>query len=229
MGAIVARRGAPLERIQQIPNWTDDEEIRPIPHTANALRREWNLEQKFVLGYSGNLGRAHEYETVLGAAEIVKNNPKVVFLFVGGGHQFDTLARLVKERGLTNFRFVPYQERAALKYSLAVADVHWVSLLPRLEGLIVPSKVYGIAAAGRPVISIAAKDGEIAGLVERHQCGINIEPGDSSSLASAIVDLSNNADVCAAMGSKARAMLDFHFTRRRAVQQWGDVLKRMLR
>jgi colanic acid biosynthesis glycosyl transferase WcaI len=227
MGAIVASRGVRPEYIHLIPNWTDDEEIRPIAHTANALRREWDLEHKFVLGYSGNLGRAHEYETVLGAAEIVKNNPTIIFLFVGGGHQFDRLARLTEERGLTNFRFVPYQDRAALKYSLAVPDVHWVSLRPELEGLIVPSKVYGVAAAGRPMISIAAKDGEIAGMVERHQCGINIDPGDSSGLASALLDLSNNADACSAMGNRARAMLDSHFTRRQAVQQWRDVIKRV--
>jgi glycosyltransferase involved in cell wall biosynthesis len=227
MGAIVASRGAPPERIHLIPNWTDDEEIHPIPHAANALRREWHLEHKFVLGYSGNLGRAHEYETVLGAAEIVKSRPDIVFLFVGGGHQFDTLARLVKERGLSNFRFMPYQDRAALKYSLAVADVHWVSLRPGLEGLIVPSKIYGVAAAGRPVISIGAKDGEIAGMVERHQCGINIELGDSSGLAGALLNLSKNADACATMGSRARAMLESHFTRRQAVQQWRDVLEKV--
>jgi glycosyltransferase involved in cell wall biosynthesis len=227
MGAIVAGRGVRPEHIRLIPNWTDDEEIRPIAHIANALRREWDLEHKFVLGYSGNLGRAHEYETVLGAAEMVKSNPAIMFLFVGGGHQFDRLARLTEERGLPNFRFVPYQDRAALKYSLAVPDVHWVSLRPELEGLIVPSKVYGVAAAGRPVISIAAKDGEIAGMVERHQCGINIEPGDASGLASVLRDLANNADACSAMGNRARAMLDSHFTRRQAVQQWRDVIKQV--
>ena len=226
MAAIVAGRGAPSEQIHLIPNWTDDNEIRPIAHMANALRREWKLEDKFVLGYSGNLGRAHEYESVLGAAEIVKSDPNIIFLFVGGGHQFDMLARLVKERGLTNFRFMPYQNRELLKYSLAVADVHWVSLRPELEGLIVPSKIYGIAAAGRPVISIAAKDGEIAGIIGKHKCGINIEPGDSSGLASTLLHLSKNADDCREIGNRARTMLDSHFTRRQAVEQWRDVIIR---
>ena len=226
MATIVAGRGAPPEHIHLIPNWTDDNEIRPIAHTDNSLRREWKLEDQFVLGYSGNLGRAHEYETVLGAAEIVKSDPNIIFLFVGGGHQFDMLARLVKERGLTNFRFMPYQNRVLLKYSLAVADVHWVSLRPELEGLIVPSKIYGVAAAGRPVISIAAKDGEIAGIVGTHKCGINIEPGDLSGLASTLLHLSKNADACREIGSRARTMLDSHFTRRQAVQQWRDVIER---
>jgi colanic acid biosynthesis glycosyl transferase WcaI len=226
MRAVVAGFGVPSERIHLIPNWTDDEEIHPIPRTSNPLRREWQLEGKFVVGYSGNLGRAHEYDTVLGAAEIVKNNPDIIFLLAGGGHQFDALAALVKERGLNNFRFVPYQDRTTLKYSLGLADVHWVSLRPALEGLIVPSKIYGVAAAARPIISITARDGEVAALIEKYQCGINVEPGDANGLAGVLLHLSMHPDACAAMGDRCRAMLDSHLTRRHALAQWQDSLQR---
>src|SRR6266849_4632252 len=182
-------------RVHVIPNWTDDEDILPVPHASNPLRRRWGLEGKFVVGYSGNLGRAHEFDTILTASERLKNHPRIVFVCVGGGNSFDDLSRRVEERGLhRTFRFFPYQDRSILKYSLGVADVHWISLKPQLEGLIVPSKFYGVAAAGRAVISISANDGEIAQLVEQNGCGIVIEPGDAKGLANALIELSSDAE-----------------------------------
>ena len=106
---------------------------------------------------------------------------------IGGGKRFEELSRAVKRQGLTrSFRFIPYQEQKMLPYSLAVADAHWLSLNPKLEGLIVPSKFYGIAAAGKPIIVIADKNGEIAQLVQQHGCGIVIAPGDADALVDAL-------------------------------------------
>src|SRR4029077_10319068 len=117
-----------------------------------------------------------------------RDDPRIIFLFIGSGHNLDRLANLVKSRGLAaRFRFIPYQERALLKHSLGVPDVHWLSLKPALEGLIVPSKFYGIAAAARPTIAITAADGEIANLVRTHHCGRVIEPGESEKLAATIL------------------------------------------
>ena len=106
---------------------------------------------------------------------------------IGGGHQFDEVIGAVKARGLERmYCFRPYQKREALGESLGVPDLHWISLKPELEGLIVPSKFYGIAAAGRPIVAITAKDGDIARLVQRHGCGIVIAPGDAGGLADAL-------------------------------------------
>ena len=141
MSQKVEALGIPSGRIRIIPNWCNDEDIQPISPIENPLRRAWGLEGKIVLGYSGNLGRAHEFETVLAAAERLRNDTHIVFLMIGGGKRFDELAKIVKERGLnSSFRFVPYQERQMLAYSLGVPDAHWLSLNPKLEGLIVPSK-----------------------------------------------------------------------------------------
>ena len=148
---------------------------------------EWGLGDKFVVGYSGNLGRAHEFDTVLAAAERLRHAPRIVFLFIGGGQRMDDLARIVKARGLdATFRFVPYQDRTLLTHSLGVPDIHWISLKPAVEGMIVPSKFYGIAAAGRPIIAITARDGELARLVLEHECGLVVEPGQAEALADAI-------------------------------------------
>ena len=178
-----------------------------------------------MVGYSGNLGRAHDFDTILAASERLRDDPRIIFLFIGSGHNLDKLANLVKSRGLdANFRFIPYQERAFLKYSLGVPDLHWLSLKPELEGLIVPSKFYGIAAAGRPTIAITAADGEIANLVRNYHCGRVIEPGESEKLAATILKLSRNPEQLATMGRNARAMLDAQFTRRAAFRRWSAVL-----
>jgi glycosyltransferase involved in cell wall biosynthesis len=228
MANMIRARGIAPERVHVIPNWCDDEEIRPISSADNPLRREWGLEDRFVIGYSGNLGRGHEFETVLAAAERLRDHPRIVFLCIGGGHKFDEFARHVGERQLSRvFRFIPYQDRAALKYSLTVPDVHWISLRPELEGLIVPSKFYGIAAAGRPVIAITAKNGEIADLVREYDCGCVIEPGDAGALADVLTRLSTDAAGVAAMGARARTMLDRHFSRAQALQTWCSLLDRI--
>src|SRR5262249_38289328 len=135
------------------------------------------------------------------------------------------LADAVGQRGLEHlFRFFPYQDQALLKYSLCAADVHWISLRPELEGLVVPSKFYGVAAAGRPVIAITARSGEIARLVEQYACGFVIAPGNADALAETLVRLSTDTERIAAMGRNARAMLEARFTRREAFGRWRGLL-----
>jgi colanic acid biosynthesis glycosyl transferase WcaI len=225
---IILLQGLRPDRVNIIHNWSDDEGIAPIGKEDNFLRDTWGLRDKFVVGYSGNLGRTHEFHTVLEASERLRHNHHIVFLFIGGGHHLDELAHLVKQRGLSQtYRFVPYQDDATLKYSLGVPDVHWISLRPEFEGLIVPSKFYGIAAAGRPMIAITAKDGELARLIEQHQCGLVVEPGNVGALEKALVLLSADNQLCTTMGTRARTMLDAHFTRRRAFELWRRLLTKV--
>jgi glycosyltransferase involved in cell wall biosynthesis len=232
VGELMAQKvelfGAPPSRVHIVTNWCNDQEIRPIAQSENPLRQAWGLAGQFVLGYSGNLGRAHEFETVLAAAKRLRNEPHITFLMIGGGKRFDELSRLVKEQGLTSsFRFMPYQEQKMLPYSLAVADAQWMSLNPKLEGLLVPSKFYGIAAAGKPIIIIADKNGEIARLVQQHGCGIVIAPGDVDALVDALRLLSNASEIVSEMGRRARTMLDAHFTRQKALGRWSGLLDQL--
>ncbi len=223
MAQRVRSRGIAAERVHVIPNWSDDEKIHPVSHSDNPLRQAWGLREKFVVGYSGNLGRAHEFETVLSAAERLRDYP-IVFLFVGGGYQFARVAERAKQRELQNFRFLPYQEPELLKYALNVADVHIVSLRPELEGLIVPSKFYGIAAAGRPAIAIGSGDGEIARLVRQHESGLVIECGHGEKLAQELIVLMKEPQRVRKMGMRARAMLDAKFARKQALTRWQQLL-----
>lgn len=186
MRARLQAEGTPAERVCVIPNWADGAAITPLPQETNPLRGEWGLSDRFVVAYSGNLGRAHEFGTVLDAAERLAHEPRIVFLFVGGGAQADSLRAEVERRRLANVQFRPYQPRVLLAQSLGVADVHLVVLRPELEGLIVPSKTYGCLAAGRPVIFIGAADGEIATLLSDAGAGATCALGDGAALAACI-------------------------------------------
>ena len=197
--SLAKRRGrcgaeVPPEKIKVISNWADRALITPLPPEESALRKEWIPDGRFVVGYAGNLGRAHDIDTVLSAMTLLQERAtkspsdlaaKVMFVFVGGGAQRASLEREALKRGLSNFRLRPYQPKERLGETLARADVHLVSLNPKLEGLIVPSKFYGIAAAGRPTIFIGAKHGEIARILEENGCGFTVAPGDGAALTSA--------------------------------------------
>lgn len=225
MAERVRARGVPSDKVHVIPNWSNDEAIAPVAPADNPLRRAWGLADKFVVGYSGNLGRAHESSTILEASERLRDHSKVAFLMVGGGHGFDQLVQAVKMRGLDHlYCFQPYQHRDALNHSLGVPDLHWISLKPELEGLIVPSKLYGIAAAGRPIIAITAPESDIARLVTQHRCGLVIAPGQSAELADALVRLAADPDGVREMGRSARVMLEASFSRRRALARWIALL-----
>jgi glycosyltransferase involved in cell wall biosynthesis len=232
VGDLMARKaealGTPSSRVHVIPNWCHDEVIRPVAHSENPLRQRWGLTGQFVFGYSGNLGRAHEFQTVLAAAERLRNEPHFLFLMIGGGKRFEELARVVKRQGLaSSFRFIAYQEQKMLPYSLAAADAHWLSLNPKLEGLLVPSKFYGIAAAGKPMIVIADNNGEIARLVQQHGCGIVVAPGDTDALVGNLRLLSAAPEKVSEMGRRARTMLDAHFTRLQALHRWSAILDQL--
>jgi colanic acid biosynthesis glycosyl transferase WcaI len=209
-----------------IHNWADGESIRPVGHESNSLRTAWGLETKFVVGYSGNMGRVHDFRTIVDAAERLREDPAIVFLFIGGGSQREPLEREARVRGLTNVLFQPYQPRTALATSLSVADLHLVSLRPGLEGLIVPSKFYGIAAAGRPTIFIGDPEGEIARMIAAHDCGLGVAEGDADALARAIRLLRDDPARLAAMGYAARHLLETRFDQRLAMKRWEAVLAR---
>jgi len=194
-----------------IHNWSDGDKVRPTRHNQNSLRCTWGLKDKFVVGYSGNMGRAHEFDTILDAAEVLKNESDIVFLFIGNGAKRNWIQAQTKSRSLANIIFKPYQQRNQLSESLGCADIHLISLIPELEGLIVPSKFYGIAAAGRGVLFVGDLEGEIARIVMDNQCGYSINIDNSTDLAKSIGWLSKHRLQCSNLGKRARILFDDHY------------------
>ena len=211
MAAHLEAQGIPRKQITVINNWADASLIQP--QKESELRKEWLPPGRFVVCYAGNLGRAHDVKTILSAMTLLQDRAvasptdpaaKIIFLFVGGGAKRVQLEREAMRRALTNFRVRPYQPKERLAETLNVGDVHLVSLDPRLEGLIVPSKFFGIAAAGRPTIFVGSPIGEIARTIAHHGCGYTVSPGDGQALVGRILELSSNRKLCAEMGERAR-------------------------
>src|SRR5438105_11838819 len=214
MAARIRARGVPAVVRH---NWADAA-LHPIENSA--LRSRWGLGDAFVVAYSGNLGRAHEFATIAAAMRRLGDNAGIKFLFVGSGAQLDAVRR---EAG-GNALFAPYQPRETLSESLSAGDAHLVSLQPRLEGLIVPSKFYGILAVARPVLFIGADDGELARIIREHDLGYVIAPGDDAALASAIEELASDRERAAAMGQRGRALYDERFAPEIALTEWERIL-----
>ena len=206
-----------------IPNWADGAALRPMPPESSALRREWGLGGKFVVGYSGNLGRAHDCEALLAAARMLEDEPGIVFSFTGGGYHF---AR-VRAAGLSNVVTHDYVPEEQLGDALAACDVHLVTLLPALEGLVVPSKFYSIAAAGRPVIFVGDPEGEIARPVTEHDCGLVIPSGESEALVAVIRKLRDSPEEVRAMGVRARAAFEREWDAPIALARWREVFAKV--
>ena len=221
----LAARGIPESKLCVIENWADGDAIQPKPTAASDLRSRLGLADRFVVCYSGNLGRAHEFHTLLGAAEALKGDPAFIFLVIGSGARMDALKHGVAARALDNFRFLPHQSRDTLEDSLAAADVHIVSLLPGLEGLIVPSKLYGILAAGRASIFIGDADGEVGRVIDRAQCGRLVKVGDSTALVDVLRSLEAEPEVLLSMGVRARQVFCGQYGLQRALDRWVALIE----
>jgi glycosyltransferase involved in cell wall biosynthesis len=224
MSRMIAAAGADPARIRLIENWTDEEAIRPVEPQAAPLRSEWALADRFVVEYSGNMGRVHEFGTVLGAAELLGDEPGIVFLLIGKGYALASIRARVADLALPNVVIKPPQPRERLSDVLAAGDLHLVSLQPAMEGLVVPSKYYGVLAAGRPVLYVGDRDGDLAREIARFDCGRVIAPGDSVELAWQIRSLRGDASERRRLGARARALLEARYTRAAALQRWQQLL-----
>jgi glycosyltransferase involved in cell wall biosynthesis len=225
MAAYLQQRGLPGARLRIIENWADDELIVPMSPRASLLREQLGLQDRFVVSYSGNLGRAHEHRTILEAAAQLAADPDVVFLMVGGGEKMCRLREEVADRRLSNFIFLPYQSREALSDSLGAADVHLVCLMPGLEEFVVPSKFYGVLAAARPVIYVGHPDGDLPRLIRETGCGSVV--GDAATLAGELRLLKADPERRRTDAARAREILLERFAANRQARSWRAALREL--
>ena len=213
------------DAIQVVHNWADGDAIRPCGGPGSTrLRDAWGLTGKFVVAYSGNMGRAHEFATILDAAESLKDIESIALLFIGRGPRHGWIEAEVKRRALGNVTFQPYQPRSKLGDTLCAADAHFISLRPELEGLIVPSKFYGIASAGLPTLYVGDTEGEIGRLIRQAQCGLAVRPDESELLAAHIRELAADPEGARIMGANARILFEQQFDKPIAMAAWRELL-----
>ncbi|CAD7044310.1 glycosyltransferase WbuB [Pseudorhizobium endolithicum] len=208
-------------------HWADGAQIQPVDPVDNDLRARWGLGDKFVVGYSGNFGRAHDFSTIIEAAKRLKHRSDIKFLMIGDGHQLPSVVEAARAFSLDNMIFKPLQPAEHLAESLSVADAHLVSLLPDLEYCIVPSKFYGILAAGRPTIFIGDVDGEVPRVLAETGCGRTIPIGAADALAATIVELQEDREALVTMGRAARQLLVSRYSRENAIDRWAALMTQL--
>ncbi|MBI2517759.1 MAG: glycosyltransferase family 4 protein [Opitutae bacterium] len=207
-------------------NWAPRELDQPAAVEAVAAQRDgWSLTGKFVAAYSGNLGRVHEFATLLDAADRLRSDPEIVFLFIGDGPRFNAVRRAAESRGLANVRFFPAQPRERLGITLAAADVHFVTLLPGFERLVFPSKLAGILAAGRPALFVGPPSCALATNLSRDRCGLAFPAGDGAGVAQALQSLRADRARVTEFGRSARASYERGYTFAQAVTRWEELLR----
>jgi colanic acid biosynthesis glycosyl transferase WcaI len=223
----VVARGVREDRVAVIPNWSDTTAIRPGP-PSRELRAAWGTGDSFVVMYSGNLGLSQNLDQVIDAAELMAGEP-VTFVLAGEGASKERLQKRAAEKGLTNVRFLPYAPKERLGESLGAADLHLVTLQAGLAGYIVPSKLYGILAAGRPYVAAVDADSEVAALTDAHGCGVRVAPDSPAELAAAIRRCAADPDGLVQMGQRARVLAEQEFDRVRAADRFRETLAEVTR
>jgi len=218
-------RAAGARRLVTIHNWADGDAIRTGAKEAAVRRTECGWEGRFVLLYSGNLGLAHEFDTILDAAAMLADNPRALFVFCGGGPRMAELQQAVRERALQNVAFRPYVERPELGASLAAGDVHLITLRARMPGLLVPSKLYGVLAAGRPIIYVGPEEGEVSDIIGAGDCGIRVANGDAEALVQAVLHYERDVGSRQRQGRRARELFEKRFTKSRGISAFMRLIE----
>lgn len=225
MRDLVAEGGVAIRSVVQINNWGHDAIGEPVALADNELRAELGLGDHFVVLYSGNLGVSHSFDEIV---EVIRRfereDPKVRFVFIGTGSRHAEIAQARKRHGLRNIVLLPFQPAERLAHSLSLGDIHFISLRPGFEGVVVPSKAYGAMAAGRPIVYLGSPEGEIARSIAEHDIGIVVAPGDVDGLEKAIRSYRDDPDLVQRQGHRAAVVSRDELGAARAMRAWSDLL-----
>jgi colanic acid biosynthesis glycosyl transferase WcaI len=221
-------KGAPPDRLRVIPNWVDTREITPQPRD-NEWATQNDLVSKFVVMHSGNVGHAQDLDSLVRAATFLRDLGDLRTVIAGFGARHAEMVALAERLEVEEtVRFLPYQKRERLPYSLSSADLHVVGLAKGLAGYVVPSRLYGVLSAGRPVIAAADDESETARLVREVGCGIVIPPGRPELLARTIRAAVEGEYELAEMGRRGRAYVEEEADRVVAMERYRALVRELV-
>ena len=220
MARRIVDKGVPPDKVVVVPDWVDCGRIRPLD--SNPFRRSFG--DKFVVMYSGNIGLSQQLETVLEAADRLRADERILFAIIGEGARKKWLQERARAMGLTNVTFLPYQPLEKLGESLSAADLHLIPLAAGAAGCLVPSKIYGILAAGRPFIAMMEESAEVAQIARDDAVGFVVLPGSVEALSGAIREAVDSPERLRQMGARARRLAEMRFDRIKVTRMFGSML-----
>lgn len=210
-----------------INNWINEKEIYPLDQNHPkivAFKEKYNLKDKFIIMYSGNIGLYYDLENIIKVIGEFKDREDVVFAFIGDGTVKSKIEEYVTNNKLNNVTFIPYQDKADLIYSLNAADIHWVVNAKGIKGVSVPSKLYGVMAAGKPVLGVLDEGSEARLIVEECNCGVCIEPGNYIEISNNIEYILNNKELIKSLGRNGRKYLEVNLTKDVSINKYKDTI-----
>lgn len=206
-----------------IAPWAHEDHLEDVPRNANPFRKEHELDDKFVVMYSGNHSPANPLRTVLQAAERLQDDPRIVFVFVGGGSG----KREVEEARSANIRSLPYQPLERLRYSLAAADVHLVTMGADMVGIIHPCKAYGAMSVARPIVLVGPEECHITDILRGDEIGWSVLHGDVDGAVRLFRTLADESTVrMIERGRRAKQLVSQQFSKQALCEQFCDVIER---
>lgn len=208
-----------------INNWIDEREIYPLPSDhpkVMEFREKYDLDDKFVFMYSGNIGLYYDLENIIKVIGEFKNRDEVVFAFIGEGTMKKRLVDYSVENRLSNVKFIPYQKKEDLIYSLNAADVHIVTNAKGIKGISVPSKIYGVMAAGKAVLGVLEENSEARLLVENSDCGMCAMPGDYKDIKILIEEFISLNDKVNKLGIKGRQAIEADLKKNTSIERYKN-------
>jgi glycosyltransferase involved in cell wall biosynthesis len=225
MNELFQRKTAGLDiPIVTIPNWADLESVEPTPREGNSLLKELGLLDKFVLLYAGNIGHPTDVETIVDAAERLKDRQQIHFLFIGAGVKKRLVEQQVEERKLTNVTILDFMPRTEQITFLNACDIGLIALIKGMKGTAMPSRTYNIMAAGKPVLALAEEGSELAQVIEEERIGWYVSPHKPDELAEAITQIYEHRSDLPEMGDRARAAALQKYSLQKAVEDYGNAL-----
>lgn len=214
-----------------INNWTDEKDITPLgkehPKVKEFLLSN-GLLNKFIIMYSGNLGLYYDLTNIIKITHDFKSNEQIAFVFIGDGAVKKEMKQYIEDHQITNTYFLPFQPKELIKHSLNAADIHWVVNQKGIKGVSVPSKIYGVMAAGKPVLGVLEHGSEVHRLISESDCGYVIEPGNYEGIIQQINEIiQTSSSELAHKGMNGRQYLDQHLQREIALDKYKHLLDRI--
>jgi colanic acid biosynthesis glycosyl transferase WcaI len=217
-------KGVRTEKIEIIANWADTTNVKPLPK-ENDFYIAQELNNYFVVLFAGNHGYISGLEIIIQAAELLKEKEDILFLLAGEGSVKNDLIKQVEKKGLKNVRFLSTQPEKEWLEMLAASDLGLVSLRSDLAGLNVPSKVYTLMSAARPIIASVPEESEVAKLVLNAKSGIICRPDDPNDLAEKILFMKDQTKLMEEFGKNGRKFMLNNFNRQRQTAMYLTILE----
>jgi len=214
------------DQLAVMPPWPHEDYLDVVKHEDNPFREEHSLSGKFVIMYSGNHSIVHPITTLLEAAVRHKDDPRLVFMFIGGGLAKKDVERTIENDNPGNIITLPYQPIEDLKYSLSAADIHVVSMGNEMVGIVHPCKVYGAMAVARPLLLLGPRPCHASEIIDEYNIGWCIEHGDVDQAVSTIKTmLDTSPSDLADLGKRAQEVISTKFSKERLCGKFCDLLE----